>query len=194
MVLLIEVPFYVLTAYKFRSEANMWSLAVIIGYAIIFVSVILLNSMAFLRVTQIKRTQSCTIIHAEQNTEAIRIQRLMSRIQKCAAQLIVAALGALVLGSLFYVRSQREFYTDPRCYLDSIDIAFRTSMMFVLYGCAVAIWFVAPCAQICPSSKTKFHSSQIRQRNPTEIGNRSIVGKDGSTRIHAGARVESGKG
>jgi hypothetical protein len=71
---------------------------------------------------------------------------MLTRIQMAAGQLVIVSLFALATSTLLQLRLSRGLYTVPHCYLDSVDAASRLSRIGAEYGCAVAVWFLAPSA------------------------------------------------
>jgi len=140
VVLVMELPFFILTTLRFRMEASRWSLAVSIGWVIIFTSIIVLNSFALILITRIKRTQE------PESGTTTGMLRLMRRIQISSIQLVIASVCSLFLSFLYHFRAIRGYYQDPRCFADWIDLAFRCSQFPIQYSVMVAIWFVAPSA------------------------------------------------
>jgi magnesium-transporting ATPase (P-type) len=187
VLLLVELPFYVLIASRYRVEAAIWSLAIVIGWGVIFGSIILLNLLAFLRITQMKRIQS--ILPNADNPESLGMQRMMTRIQITAGQIVLGALGALITSSFFQVRSRRGFYSDPRCYFDWNDFAFRISMFFVQYVCAVAIWFVAPSVRWNRRDAASNSATASEEKRCCWIRRTLPVGKDLSKDVPSNQRT-----
>jgi magnesium-transporting ATPase (P-type) len=169
VILLVELPFYVLISSRFRSEAAIWSLAIVIGWYFIYTSICLLNSFAFFSITRIKRSQSVNPIEVP---DASAMSNFLRRIQLASGQLVIVSPVIMGLTTCFLYRSRRGFYSDPRCYWDSLDVAFRLTMWFVEYTCALALWFIAPTArsamrslvsQPAPNSISRL-SSSLRPR------------------------------
>jgi len=139
VVLAMELPFCILSIERFRTEGLKWSLAVSIGYTIIFTSVFVLNSIALILITRIKRTQ-------ESSGMTAGMLNFMRRIQISSFQLAITSVLSVGFAFFYYLRMKRGVYDDPRCAVDGIDVAFRCSQFTVLYSVMVAIWFVAPSA------------------------------------------------
>ena len=137
--LILELPFYLLSSRMFRSDAADWSVELEVIWSVIFGIIILLNITAFFKIAQIKYSWRIT----EPKND---MKKFLNRIQIAAVNIIVSCVFIIALIYFFDEHSIRGLYSDPRCYLDGVDIAYRCSMFWFEYGCAVAVWFVAPSA------------------------------------------------
>jgi hypothetical protein len=135
LLIIFQVPLYILVASSELLKSNNWSFAVIGLWSVVNFFVIILNILALIRVTKARRNSS----HLDQ-----RIDKLMSRIQITSVQLIILAVATVILLSYFDERLRRGFYSQPDCYLDGSDVAIRLARATLLYNCALALWFITP--------------------------------------------------
>ena len=141
VVLAVELPFSVLAVRDFRAQAIQWAPEVEISWAVILGIIIVLNLMAFGWISYLKVLQFGSSSSIESNKEMFKI---LTRIQVAAVYIIISCACSIASMFFFGARSQRGVYSDPRCFLDGVDIAYRLSTLFFQFSCAVAIWFIAP--------------------------------------------------
>jgi hypothetical protein len=149
LIIMVEVPLYVLAASNFRSEAIKYVLAQIIVWSITLGSIAIINLFAFIKVTRIKQMYGMNVAPGshDRSQEMSSMVRMLTRIQRTSWQL--GLLSLLILATLLfsYFRSRRGVYTDPRCYVEAADVLVRCSVLALAYTCGVAVWFVAPTAR-----------------------------------------------
>jgi len=148
IIVAMQLPFYVLAASRYRDYAPTYVLAIVIAWIVIFPFVIFLNLVALIRIRRVSKPSPQIAENNGQVDDSAnnKSRQLLHRIQISAVNIIIACAATLALTVFNIPRSQRGLTSDPRCYFDAVDICFRFSMFSVLYGCGVALWFLAPSA------------------------------------------------
>jgi hypothetical protein len=157
--LCFELAFSILAMENFWADARRWSVAASICWGFTFSIIIMLNLLAFLKISQVKwtslgmlappssspharesRSQSLLVVSGD----AVGIKRLMTRIQITCVCLAVSSVAIGIMLSSVSLRSSRSILDDPRCYLDTVDLIYRSSVYVVLFSSGITLWFVWP--------------------------------------------------
>ena len=150
IILLVEVPLYVLAVSNYRSQVIAYTYAEIIVWGITYGVTILLNLIAFIRITMMKHSTAVSSTNVSSNdrrgSNSNVMMRFLSRIRWAAGQLILASLVILVTIIFSYARATRGEYSDPHCYVDPADVLVHITVLAIVYSNAVAVWFVSPSA------------------------------------------------
>ena len=134
LILCAQLPLYIWASQDFRSDAFFWVSRIIEFWTAICGSVLVGSLLAFTLITKVQRARNASVETGKKSDfVGRRVDEIIIRIQKLTLWIVVFD-ALLILGFWGGLPSfQRTIYSDPRCFVDPSEVAFRFT---------VPIWYV----------------------------------------------------
>jgi hypothetical protein len=129
-VLLLQIPFLVLGVNdaEYRVAAPFWML---IGTIIQTIIIVFLIGVTALSCYTLKRTKL--------SSQSSLIEKTFKRAIRASCHIFCSMILVLILASFNFLKNDRAYYTDPRCFMDPAEVLTRIFWSVLLYACGLVL-------------------------------------------------------